>query len=179
MCAALALTGCGTIKDKISDLLEKNPPEIPVPEKPTPDKPGDPEAADAVPFENLRWTRGGDDFSKAVREESAIIRDVKIRRGGTPTLFYAGEGFSHWPEREKGNGITHIWCTFFDENGDGIYERGGKWDWGRSNFLERPMHHLLDYKGWDGYPKKGTPWAAVITDVKGRRRSNVVKGVWP
>lgn len=177
MCAALALTGCGTIKEKISDWWKTNPPEIPVPEKPAPDKPSDPEAADAVSFENLRWTRGGDDFSKAVRVKTCIIRNVRIKWEGPPTLFYSGEGFKKWPKREED--ISHIWAVFFDEDNDGVYERGGKFDWGRDSFLKRPMHHLTFYKGWDGYPAKGTPWAAVATDIQGKRRSNTVKGVWP
>lgn len=178
--ATATLTGCATIKEKWGELWSKNKPQIELPPVPTPEQPQAQATDDEVAFDKLKWTRGGANFSRAKREQGAIIRNVRIRAGGTPTLFYTGEGFSHWPKRENESNITHIWCTFFDEDGDGIYERGGKWDWGRANFLERPMHHMdFNYKNWDGYPKKGTPWAAVITDVKGKRRSNVVKGVWP
>ena len=177
--AITTLTGCASIKEKLGELWQKNKPQIELP-VPTPEQTPEQTTDDEVDFSKLKWTRGGSNFSGAKREQGAIIRNVRIRVGGTPTLFYTGEGFGHWPKREPESNITHIWCTFFDEDGDGIYERGGKWDWGRANFLERPMHHMdFNYKNWDGYPKKGTPWASVITDVKGKRRSNVVKGVWP
>ena len=179
LAATAALTGCTTVKEKWGELWSKNKPQVELP-VPTPEQPPTQATDDEVDFSKLKWTRGGSNFSSAKREQGAIIRNVRIRAGGTPTLFYTGEGFGHWPKREAESNITHIWCTFFDEDGDGIYERGGKWDWGRANFLERPMHHMdFNYKNWDGYPRKGTPWAAVITDVKGKRRSNVVKGGWP
>ncbi len=136
-----------------------------------------PQNDDAVPFANLRWNRGGENFSKAVRDPACAITGVKIRGGGTPVLSYGGEGFQKWPVKDEN--VTHIWAIFFDSDGDGVFERGGKFDWGRSTAADRPLAHLTHYKGWDGYPRKGTPWAAVITDVKGKRRSNVVKGVWP
>jgi len=132
---------------------------------------------DAVPFANLRWNRGGENFSKAVRDPACAITGVKIRGGGTPVLSYGGEGFQKWPVKDEN--VTHIWAIFFDSDGDGVFERGGKFDWGRSTAADRPLAHLTHYKGWDGYPKKGTPWAAVITDIKGKKRSNVATGVWP
>ena len=138
----------------------------------------DPAVADAVAFDKLIWNRGGENFSKAVRDPACAITGVKIRGGGTPVLSYGGEGFQKWPVKDEN--VTHIWAIFFDADKDGVYERGGKFDWGRSTAAPRPLHHVNHgYSNWDGYPAKGTPWAAVITDVKGKRRSNVVKGVWP
>ena len=103
------------------------------------------------------------------------ISNVNVR--GT-TLTYTGVGLTVWPI--QADNVTHIWAIFFDDNRDGIYERGGKFDWGRSTAAPRPLHHVNHgYSNWDGYPAKGTPWAAVITDKTGRHRSNVVKGVWP
>lgn len=133
--------------------------------------------ADAVAFDKLIWNRGGENFSKAVRDPACAITGVKIRGGGTPVLSYGGEGFQKWPVKDEN--VTHIWAIFFDSDGDGVFERGGKFDWGRSTAADRPLAHLTHYKGWDGYPKKGTPWAAVITDIKGKKRSNVATGVWP
>ncbi len=137
----------------------------------------DPAVADAVAFDKLIWNRGGENFSKAVRDPACAITGVKIRGGGTPVLSYGGEGFQKWPVKDEN--VTHIWAIFFDSDGDGVFERGGKFDWGRSTAADRPLAHLTHYKGWDGYPKKGTPWAAVITDIKGKKRSNVATGVWP
>lgn len=132
---------------------------------------------DEIPFNKLKWSRGGDDFSGAKREPRCIIRDVRIRGGKPPTLSYRGEGFQKWPKREED--ISHVWAIFFDEDQDGFFERGGKFDWGRTNCADRPMHHLVSYKNWDGFPRRGTPWAALITDIRGKLRSNVVTGVWP
>jgi hypothetical protein len=137
----------------------------------------DPAVADAVAFDKLIWNRGGENFSKAVRDPACAITGVKIRGGGTPVLSYGGEGFQKWPVKDEN--VTHIWAIFFDSDGDGVFERGGKFDWGRSTAADRPLAHLTHYKGWDGYPRKGTPWAAVITDIKGKKRSNVATGVWP
>ena len=78
-----------------------------------------------------------------------------------------------WTRPHGGGGLS---CVI--EEG-GVFERGGKFDWGRSTAADRPLAHLTHYKGWDGYPRKGTPWAAVITDIKGKKRSNVATGVWP
>ena len=157
------------IQEWIDKLRGKEPSE--------PDKP-----SDAVAFGNLRWNRGGSNFAGAVRDERVTIRNVAIRAGGTPTLTYQGEGLAVWPARE-GN-ITHVWALFFDESGDGIYARGGKFDWGRSNAAARPLQHIggsedQRYQNWDGYPRSGTPVAAVITDATGRLRSNVVFTLWP
>ncbi len=180
--ALLALVGCSTVKDKAKDWLEQqlgNEPTQPTPDQPSP-PPEQPTDPDEILFQSLRWNRGGENFSKAKRDPNCIIRDVHIRGGGgTPTLFYSGEGFQKWPLLDPKDDVTHIWAVFLDDNQDGIYERGGKFDWGRKNALERPMHHLTHYKGWDGYPRRGTPWAAVITDIKGKKRSNVATGVWP
>ena len=144
--------------------------------------PGKPDSADAVPFSALRWNRGGSNFAGALRDDRVTIRNVQIRAGGTPTLTYQGEGLSIWPARE-GN-ITHVWALFFDESGDGVFARGGKFDWGRSNAAPRPLQHIggnadQRYQNWDGYPRSGTPVAAVITDATGRLRSNVVLTRWP
>ena len=172
----LALSGCATIQGLWDKYVK---PEIEKPEQPEqPDQPDQPQNDDAVPFGNLRWNRGGENFSKAVRDPACVITGVKIRGGGTPVLSYGGEGFQKWPVKDEN--VTHIWAIFFDDNRDGIYERGGKFDWGRSTAAPRPLHHVNHgYSNWDGYPAKGTPWAAVITDKTGRHRSNVAKGVWP
>lgn len=164
--------GCATIDRLWEKYVE---PQI---DKPT--EPGTPQpqpSDDAVPFANLKWNRGGANFSGAVRDPRVTIRNVAVR--GT-TLYYAGDGLAVWPLFREGDNITHRWCIFFDETGDGVYERGGFFDWGRNNAAARPLHHVNHgYSNWDGYPAKGTPWAAVITDKTGRNRSNVVKGVWP
>lgn len=144
------------------------------PEIEKPDQPSQPQDDDAVPFGNLRWNRGGENFAGAQRDSRVTIRNVNVT--GT-TLTYTGVGLTVWPIQT--DNITHIWAIFFDDNRDGIYERGGKFDWGRSTAAPRPLHHVNHgYSNWDGYPKSGTPWAAVITDKTGRHRSNVVKGVW-
>jgi hypothetical protein len=174
LAATAALTGCTTVKEKWGELWQKNKPQI---ELPTPEQPPTQATDDEVDFSKLQWTRGGENFSKAVRDPACAITGVKIRGGGTPVLSYGGEGFQKWPVKDEN--VTHIWAIFFDDNRDGIYERGGKFDWGRSTAADRPLAHLTHYKGWDGYPKKGTPWAAVITDIKGKKRSNVATGVWP
>jgi hypothetical protein len=133
---------------------------------------------DAVPYGNLRWNRGGVNFAGAERDPRVTIRNVVVSRGGRPTLTYSGTGLNVWPTSMAN--ITHIWAIFFDDNRDGVYERGGKFDWGRANAAARPLHHIADgYGGWNGYPRPGTPWAAVITDKFGRKRSNVAAGVWP
>lgn len=177
--AITTLTGCASIKEKLGELWQKNKPQIELPPVPTPEQPPaqEPAVADAVAFDKLIWNRGGENFSKAVRDPACAITGVKIRGGGTPVLSYGGEGFQKWPVKDEN--VTHIWAIFFDSDGDGVFERGGKFDWGRSTAADRPLAHLTHYKGWDGYPKKGTPWAAVITDIKGKKRSNVATGVWP
>ena len=167
-----ACSGCATIHGFWDKYVQ---PEIEKPEQP--EQPEQPQSDDAVPFANLRWNRGGENFSKAVRDPACVITGVKIRGGGTPVLSYGGEGFQKWPVKDEN--VTHIWAIFFDSDGDGVFERGGKFDWGRSTAADRPLAHLTHYKGWDGYPRKGTPWAAVITDIKGKKRSNVATGVWP
>lgn len=165
--------GCATIQGLWDKYVK---PEIEKPEKPEqPEQPDQPQNDDAVPFGNLRWNRGGANFAGAQRDSRVTIRNVNVR--GT-TLTYTGVGLTVWPIQT--DNITHIWAIFFDDNRDGIYERGGKFDWGRSTAAPRPLHHVNNgYSNWDGYPKSGTPWAAVITDKTGRHRSNVAKGVWP
>jgi hypothetical protein len=151
-----------------------------------PGEPGDPEDGspgdalfdDAVPFGNLRWNRGGENYSGAQRDSRVTLHSVAVRGGNPPTLTYRGDGLRVWPIYNAD--ITHMWAIFFDDNQDGIFQRGGKFDWGRSSASARPLHHLQQgYNGWDGYPRSGTPWAAVITDKSGRHRSNVVTGFWP
>jgi len=155
---------------------DKQPPAQP----PTPPAPGQPPYSndDAVPFSNLRWNRGGENFSGAVRDDRVLLTSASIRAGNPPILTYSGIGLTVWPARTDNiNGIASI---FFDADGDGFHERGGKFDWVRSNAAPRPMQHINHgYSNWDGYPTRGTPWAYVITDASGKRRSNVVKGVWP
>ena len=182
--ALVALLGCSTAREKAKDWLDqqlgKNEPPPP-PTQPTENEPTSPPAqpteSDEILYQSLRWNRGGENFSAAVRDLSVSITSVKIVGSGRPTLKYSGSGLSIWPV--KSDNVNCIWAIFFDSNRDGIYERGGKFDWGRTSAADRPLHHLLDYKGWDGYPSSGTPWAAVITDVKGKKRSNVATGVWP
>ena len=141
-------------------------------------EPSKPDSGDAVPFSALRWNRGGENFSGAVRDERVIVKSMSIRAGSPPLLSYAGEGLTIWPPRSEN--INGIACIFFDADGDGVYERGGKYDWTRSNAAPRPLQHLNHgYKNWDGYPASGTPWAHVITDIHGRRRTNVTSGRWP
>lgn len=183
--AVFILTGCTSLQDKIFDWLNKRHPipELPPSEQPTPPTPPTTEpaesnsVADSVPFDALRWNRGGENFAKAERDPKVSLTKVTISGSGTPTLRYEGIGLKVWPIKD--DNINCIWAIFFDADGDGIFERGGKFDWGRNNAAPRPLHHLLDYKGWDGYPAKGTRWAAVITDTKGKLRSNVATGVWP
>jgi hypothetical protein len=153
--------GCSTIREWVN-----RPPADPPPVE-------QPQNDDAVPFGNLRWNRGGENFAGAVRDSQITIANVAVR--GT-TLTYAGSGRLF----DGSSTITHIWAIFFDDNRDGVFERGGKFDWGRANSAPRPLHHCNHgYKNWDGYPRSGTPWAAVITDKTGRNRSNVAAGVWP
>lgn len=171
------VSGCATL-DKIAEWrveLEEKAAEVQS-ETPSlsPDVTTQPEQADTDVWSALRWTRGGIDASGALRDEAVTIRDVRVQGH---TLYYAGSGLASWPATE-GN-ITHIVCVFFDGDGDGVYERGGKFDWGRSNAAPRPMHHLEEYGGWDGYPASGTPWAAVIVDKDKSMRSNIATGLWP
>jgi|LSQX01.1.fsa_nt_gb hypothetical protein len=174
LAATAALTGCTTVKEKWGELWSKNKPQVELP-VPTPEQPPTQATDDEVDFSKLKWTRGGENFAGAVRDSRVTIRNVAVR--GT-TLTYAGDGLTVWPIQT--DNVTHIWAIFFDDNRDGIYERGGKFDWGRSTAAPRPLHHVNHgYSNWDGYPAKGTPWAAVITDKTGRHRSNVAKGVWP
>jgi hypothetical protein len=168
--------GCSTI-DRLWDKYGEPNISKPTPGEPVPDTPApQPQPTDdAVPFANLKWNRGGANFSGAVRDSRVAIANVNVR--GT-TLYYTGTGLTVWPIQT--DNITHIWAIFFDADKDGTYERGGKFDWGRNNAAARPLHHLdHKYSNWDGYPPKGTPWAAVITDKTGRHRSNVAAGVWP
>ena len=88
--AITTLTGCASIKEKLGELWQKNKPQIELP-VPTPEQPPAQATDDEVDFSKLQWTRGGSNFSGAKREPGAIIRNVRIRAGGTPTLFYTGE----------------------------------------------------------------------------------------
>jgi len=141
---------------------------------PTP-PPAPPAAGDAAPYGSLRWNRGGYDGSRAVRDAAVAITAVSVSGN---TLRYSGTGLAVWPPSSLGGNINAVCSIFFDSDGDGIYERGGKFDWARSNAADRPMGHLTHYKGWDGYPAVGTPFAFVLTTERGDRRSNVAAGVW-
>ena len=80
--------------------------------------------------------------------------------------------------REAKRRVVEDTAEIADDGGED--ERGGKFDWVRSNAAPRPMQHVNHgYNNWDGYPARGTAWAYVITDASGKRRSNVAKGVWP
>lgn len=71
--ALLALVGCSTVKDKAKDWLEQqlgNEPTQPTPEQPPAQEPA---VADAVAFDKLVWSRGGENFSKAVRDPACAI----------------------------------------------------------------------------------------------------------
>jgi len=126
----------------------------------------------------LSWSRGGVNHSGAVRDERVTITSARVAGA---TFYYTGTGLETWPLRSfnpDGN-INAVFCIFFDGDGDGAYERGGKIDWARSNARERPLGpHLAGYSNWDGAPKRGTPWAALLTDEKGKYRSNIVTGEW-
>jgi hypothetical protein len=151
------------------------------PEVVTQPEPEAPASDDAVPYENLKWTRGGDNHAGAGRDERVTITAATVHAGSPPRLRYSGDGLAVW-KPEGDTNINAIACIFFDDDGDGVFERGGKFDRARSNAAERPMQHLDNgYKNWDGYPKPGTPWAYVLVDLcEGhRKRSNVVVGVWP
>jgi hypothetical protein len=128
-----------------------------------------------VPYTALRWNRGGYNGARAVRDAAVTITAVSV---GGNVLRYSGTGLAAWPPSSLGGNINAVCSIFFDADRDGVYERGGKFDWARSNAADRPMGHLTYYKGWDGYPAVGTPFAFVLTTERGDKRSNVAAGVW-
>jgi hypothetical protein len=135
------------------------------------------DSGDATDFGKLPFNRGAFDGRKAKRDDRVTLTTADIRGS---TLYYAGTGLTVW-KVEKEN-INAVACVFFDEDGDGVYERGGKFDRARSNAQARPMAEHLGgnppYKNWDGLPKSGTPFAYVIVDLAegGNKRSNVICG---
>ena len=179
--AYLAVTGCTTIGNL--------PDGIPWPTNAVPDagtvtttttttttQPAA-DSGDATDFGKLPFNRGAFDGRKAKRDDRVTLTTADIRGS---TLYYAGTGLTVW-KVEKEN-INAVACVFFDEDGDGVYERGGKFDRARSNAQARPMAEHLGgnppYKNWDGLPKSGTPFAYVIVDLAegGNKRSNVICG---
>lgn len=138
-----------------------------------------PANSDKVEYSKLLWNRGGASFTGAVRDNSVTLTSANVSGNN---LTYNGTGLTIWPLRSfnpDGN-INCIVAIFFDDNKDGTYERGGKFDWGRSNAAMRPLKHIeAGYNGWDGYPSSGTPWAMCITTEAGDKRSNVMAGIWP
>ena len=172
--AALLLTGCETIRDYFGG-GSGDPAPTPTPEQPATPPPAPPAAGDAVAYTALRWNRGGYDGARAVRDAAVTITAVSVSGN---TLRYSGTGLTVWPVSSQGGNINAVCSIFFDADRDGIYERGGKFDWARSNAADRPMGHLTAYKNWDGYPAPGTPFAFLLTTERGDKRSNVAAGVW-
>ena len=165
--------------DKIKKLFEKPdqepvPPVVP-PVTPPVTPPVVPPAGDAVPYTALRWNRGGYNASRAVRDPKVTLTSVSVSGN---VLRYAGTGLAVWPVSSLGQNINAVCCIFFDSDRDGIYERGGKFDWARSNAADRPLGHLTYYNGWDGYPAVGKPFVFVLTTERGDKRSNVIGGTW-
>lgn len=183
VCAIGAMLGCSTVPPGVLDAITNaiqadvggsTPTTGPTTTTTTTVPPAT--GGDAVQMSALRWNRGGQNHSGAVRDPAVTITSATISRN---ELRYSGTGLTVWPVSSEGGNINAVISIFFDDDRDGVYERGGKFDWARSNAAIRPLGHVdHGYSNWDGYPTDGTPWAVVWTTERGEKRSNVVAGKW-
>lgn len=131
-------------------------------------------ALDDVFFGEFHWDWGGFDGSKAEKGEVEIA-GLKMGRDGLSFNYI--EDLSHW-------GLSHedytgaLACLFVcDRDGRWV---GGKFDWISSSRRTRDFANVFGgYNGWSLFNVPNPTMAAfVIVSVNGKKRSNVIAGMW-
>ena len=150
------------------------PQEPAAPQSPAPATPAAPAGVgDAVSFGALKWTFGGVNGSGAV-QSGVQISGLKLSPNGFSFKYdrdLSAWGFSH-------NDAGALAC-FFVQKSTGEWV-GGKFDWISSSRTSRDLKHCTGgYGGWSlaGVPNPANA-AVVIMSADGKRRSNVLSGVW-
>lgn len=147
------------------------PQEPAAPQSPAPAAPAG--VGDAVSFGALKWTFGGVNGSGAV-QSGVQISGLKLSPNGFSFKYdrdLSAWGFSH-------NDAGALAC-FFVQKSTGEWV-GGKFDWISSSRTSRDLKHCTGgYGGWSlaGVPNPANA-AVVIMTADGKRRSNVLSGVW-
>lgn len=128
---------------------------------------------DAVSFSALKWTFGGVNGSGAV-QSGVQISGLKLSANGFS--FKYDRDLSAW-------GMSHTQASalacFFVQKSTGEWV-GGKFDWISSSRTFRDLNHCkTGYGGWNlsGVPNPANA-AVVLMTSDGKRRSNVLSGVW-
>ena len=152
---------------------EPEPASKPEPNTTTPTSAPAAGVGDAVPYGSLKWTFGGVNGSGAV-QSGVQISGLSLSSNGFSFKYdrnLSAWGFSH-------NDIGALAC-FFVQKSTGEWV-GGKFDWISSSRTSRDLKHCKEgYGGWSlaGVPNP-TKAAVVIMTADGKRRSNVLSGVW-
>lgn len=130
---------------------------------------------DAVPFELLHFDYGGFHPPTNCHRSAVELSGLKVKRDGLSFKYV--EDLSHW-------GMAHtdysgaLACLFVcDKDGRWV---GGKFDWISSSRTTRDFENI--YGGYNGWSLRNVPnpcpVAFVIVSVNGKRRSNVISGIW-
>ncbi len=152
---------------------EPEPAAEPAPDTPAPTPAPAAGVGDAVPYGSLKWTFGG------VNGSGAVQSGVQISG-----LRFSSNGFSFKYDRDLSAwGLSHndagALACFFVQKSSGEWV-GGKFDWISSSRTSRDLKHCTGgYGGWNlaGVPNPANA-AVVIMTADGKRRSNVLSGVW-
>ena len=129
---------------------------------------------DAAPFETFQWVYGGFHGDKAEPRE-VVIAGAKFKSDGMSFKWI--QDLSQW-------GIAHedfsqaIACLFvMNKNGEWV---GGKFDWISSSRNTRDFKNI--YSGYNDWSLMDVPnpcpAAFVVVSKDGRKRSNVIGGMW-
>ncbi len=153
-----------TEESPVPDEIETDPPEIET----------KPPLLDDVFLGEFHWDFGGFDGGKAEKSEVRIA-GLKVKKNGLSFEYI--EDLSHWGlAYEDYTGA--LACLFVcDRDGRWI---GGKFDWISSSRTTRDFENIYDgYEGWSLHNVPNPcPVAFVIVSPNGKKRSNVIAGIW-
>ena len=130
---------------------------------------------DAVPFELLHFDYGGFHPPTNCHRSAVELSGLEVKRDGLSFKYI--EDLSHW-------GLSHedytgaLACLFVcDRDRRWV---GGKFDWISSSRTTRDFENI--YEGYEGWSLRDVPnpcpVAFVIVSPNGKKRSNVIAGIW-
>ena len=181
---AFAFIGCENANEIANaSWSEKNPaPPAPEPEpepspsSPTQYPPGN--GADEVNFSLLNWTFGNFNGSRAVNT-GVQISHLAISKDKFSFQWDVNMSAWGYPQRDHAE-----YCAWFVKKSDGTWV-GGKFDWIRNSNNGRDFGHINPAPGnssYNGWTLAGVPnpceSAFVVIHGDGKRRSNVLHGMW-
>lgn len=125
---------------------------------------------DALDIATVKWL--GSNYGTA--KQAMTLGSASISAGGKQIAF-SDSAPKDWPTTTVKVKVQGIAC-FFYERGKSVV--GGKFDWTKPGQTIKGLENV--HNGYNGHsmPATGTPAYAMLVDVNGKQRSNLVKVAW-